>query len=220
MELMTRGVRPSGMMFSGQVRGTVLAVVLCSALAGCGSVTASSATGGAAAGSTTSPAPVTSSAAAAPSALAVGCAAAGLATSVTVHRVMHLVEPTRMGTLSTTQHKTALVRALFGQFCRAVSHADTQKGIVHCPAGFGISYTGTFYDGSRTLAKFVYGASGCQTVIITADGKTQSTMLMGSAYTAAPNLRADMAAVLGVPVAMLVAPQSQVNPGGPNKPLR
>src|SRR5580693_398213 len=112
MELMTRGVRPSGMMFSGQVRGTVLAVLLCSALAGCGSVTASSATGGAAAGSTTSSAPVsssvpvTSSAAAAPSALAVGCAGADLATSVTVHRVMHLVEPTRMGALSTTQHKT------------------------------------------------------------------------------------------------------------------
>jgi hypothetical protein len=220
MELMTRGVRPSGMMFSGQVRGAVLAVLLCSALAGCGSVTASSATGGAAAGSTTSSAPVTSSVAAAPSALAVGCAGADLATSVTVHRVMHLVEPTRMGALSTTQHKTALVRALFGQFCRAVSHADTQKGIVHCPVDFGISYSGTFYDGSRTLAKFVYGASGCQTVIITADGKTQSTMVMGSADTAAPNLRADMAAVLGVPVAMLVAPQSQVNPGGPNKPLR
>jgi uncharacterized protein YceK len=220
MELMTRGVRPSGMMFSGQVRGAVLAVLLCSALAGCGSVMASSATGGAAAGSTTSSAPVTSSVAAAPSALAVGCAGADLATSVTVHRVMHLVEPTRMGALSTTQHKTALVRALFGQFCRAVSHADTQKGIVHCPVDFGISYSGTFYDGSRTLAKFVYGASGCQTVIITADGKTQSTMVMGSADTAAPNLRADMAAVLGVPVAMLVAPQSQVNPGGPNKPLR
>ena len=163
---------------------------------------------------------MTSSAAAAPSALAVGCAGADLATSVTVHRITHLVEPTRMGALSTTQHKTALVRALFGQFCRAVSHADTQKGTLHCPVDFGISYTGTFYDGSRTLARFVYGASGCQTVIITADGRTQSTMVMGSAYTAAPNLRADMAAVLGVPVAMLVAPQSQVNPGGPNKPLR
>ena len=226
MELMTHGVRPSGMMSSGQVRGTVLAVLLCSALAGCGSVTASSATGGAAAGSTTSSAPVASSApvtspaAAAPSALAVGCAGADLATSVTVHRIMHLVEPTRMGALSTTQHKTALVRALFGQFCSAVGQAATVKGVVHCPADFGISYSGTFYDGSRTLAKFVYGASGCQTVIITADGKTQSTMVMGSAYTAAPNLRADMAAVLGVPVAMLVAPQSQVNPGGPNKPLR
>ena len=100
---------------------------------------------------------------------------------------MHLVEPTRMGALSTTQHKTALVRALFGQFCRAVSHADTQKGIVHCPVDFGISYSGTFYDGSRTLAKFVYGASGCQTVIITAGGKTQSTMVMGPAAAAAPN---------------------------------
>jgi hypothetical protein len=91
---------------------------------------------------------------------------------------------------------------------------------VHCPVDFGISYSGTFYDGSRTLAKFVYGASGCQTVIITAGGKTQSTMVMGSADTAAPDLRADMAAVLGVPVSMLAAPQSQVNPGGPNKPLR
>ncbi len=131
---------------------------------------------------------------------------------------MHLVEPTRMGALSTTQHNTALVRALFGQFCSAISHAST--AMVHCPADFGISYSGTFYDGSRTLAKFVYGASGCQTVSITADGKTQSTMLLGVAAAAAPKLRADMAAVLGVPTAMLAPPQTQVNPGGPNKPLR
>ena len=71
--------------------------------------------------------------------------------------------------------------------------------MVRCPADFGISYTGTFYDGSRTLAKFVYGASGCQTVSITADGKTQSTMVFGTAAAAAPKLQADMAAVLGVP---------------------
>lgn len=221
---MTRGARPTTMMSSGRVRGTVLAVLLCSALAGCGSVTASTAAGGggggggAAAGSVPSSSAAASSlATTASSAAAVGCASAGLATSVTVQRAMHLVEPTRMGVLSTTQHKTALVRALFGQFCRAVDHADTQKGTVRCPADFGISYSGTFYDGSRTLAKFVYRASGCQAVSITADGKTQSTMVMGSAYTAAPKLRADMAAVLGVPVALLTAPQSQVNPGGPNK---
>ena len=61
--------------------------------------------------------------------------------------------------------------------------------MVHCPADFGISYSGTFYDGSRTLAKFVYGASGCQTVSITAGGKTQSTMVFGSASAAAPKLR-------------------------------
>jgi hypothetical protein len=105
------------------------------------------------------------------------------------------------------------VRALFGQFCSAIDHADTVKGVVHCPADFGISYSGTFYDGSQTLAKFVYGASGCQTVSLTAGGKTQSTMVSGTASAAAPQLRADMAAVLGVPVPMLVQPQSQVNPG-------
>ncbi len=94
---------------------------------------------------------------------------------------MHLVEPTRMGALSMTQHQTALVRALFGQFCSAVGHAATAKGTVHCAADFGVSYSGTFYDGSRALARFVYGASGCQTVSLTADGKTQSTMVFGAA---------------------------------------
>src|SRR5207245_1859070 len=65
-----------------------------------------------------------------PAAPAVGCAGVNQATSVTVRRTMHLVEPTRMGALSMTQRKTALVRALFGQFCNAVRHADTQKGTV------------------------------------------------------------------------------------------
>ena len=101
------------------------------------------------------------------------------ATSVTVHRVMHLVEPTRAGALSKTQRNVTLVRALFGQFCAALQHPSTSKGIVRCPAEYGISYLGTFYDGSRTLAKFVYGASGCQIVSLTAGGKTESTMVLG-----------------------------------------
>ena len=226
MELMACGVRPRSMMSPRQVRGTVLAVLLCSALAGCASATASNPAGAPA----TSSAPVTSSASASSvpgssasaslAASVVGCASVDQATSVTVYRTMHLVEPTRAGALSTTQHKTALVRALFSQFCNAVGHAATAKGVVHCPADFGISYSGTFYDGSRTLAKFVYGASGCQTVSITAEGKTQSTMVFGTASAAAPKLEAAMAAVLGEPTSMLAPPQSQVNPGGPNKPLR
>ncbi len=220
MELMARGVRPTSMMSSRHVRGPVLAVLLCSVLAGCASAASSAASSAGAGGTAASSAAVTSSAAASPQAAAVGCASVNQATSVTVHRTMHLVEPTRMDALSMTQHNAALVRALFGQFCSAVGHAATAKGALHCPADFGISYTGTFYDGSRTLAKFVYGASGCQTVSITAGGKTQSTVVFGSAATAAPQLRADMAAVLGVPASMLAPPQSQINPGGPNKPLR
>jgi hypothetical protein len=213
MELMTYEVRPSSVMSPRQVRGTVLAVLLCSGLAGCGSVAGSTAAGAAAATASSS-GPVTSSAP------AVGCASANLATSVTVARIMHLVEPSRMAAFVMTQHNAARVRALFGQFCLAVGHADTQKGVVRCPADFGTSYTGTFYDGSRSLARFVYGASGCETVSITAGGKTRSTMLMGPAAAAAPKLRADMAAVLGQPTSMLAPPPSQVNPAGPNKPLR
>jgi len=197
------------MMSPRQVRGPVLAVLLCSALAvllcsalaGCGSATASSAS-------------LTSSAD------AVGCASVDQATSVTVYRAMHLVEPIRAGALVVTQTKPALVRTLFSQFCGAIAHADTAKGTVHCPADFGISYSGTFYDGGRALATFVYGASGCQTVSLTANGQTQSTMVLGTASAAAPKLGADMAAVLGIPASMLVQPQSQINPGGPDKPLR
>jgi hypothetical protein len=131
-----------------------------------------------------------------------------------VHRVIHLVEPTRAGALSKTQHNAALVQALFGQFCAALSHPSAAKGLVRCPADYGISYTGTFYDGTRTLATFIYGASGCQTVSLTADGQTRTTMVLGAAFTAAPKLRADMAAVLGVPRLAIAQP---VSGSGANK---
>jgi len=139
------------------------------------------------------------------------------ATSVTVHRVMHLVEPTRAGALSKTQHNATLVRALFGELCAAVSYPSTAKGTVRCPADFGISYLGTFYDGSRTLAKFIYGASGCQIVSLTAGGKTKSTMVLGAAAAAAPKLRADMAAVLGVPTLAIAQPVTGSGGTGANK---
>src|SRR6266436_5072902 len=162
MELTTHGMRQNTMMSPRQVRGTVLAVLLCSALAGCGSVTASAPAGAGA----TSSASATSAAAAA----ATGCASVNQATSVTVHRILHLVEPTRAAALAKTQHNVTLVRALFGQFCAALRHPSSAKGIVRCPADFGISYLGTFYDGHRTLAKFTYGVTGCQMVSLTTGG--------------------------------------------------
>jgi hypothetical protein len=132
-----------------------------------------------------------------------------------VHRVLHLVEPTRAGALSKTQHNVTLVRALFSQFCAAVSHPATTKGVtLHCPADFGISYLGTFYDGSRTLAKFSYGVSGCQRVSLTADGKTKTTLVVGAASAAAPKLRPDLAAVLGVPRLAIAQPVTGTRKAG------
>ena len=224
---MTRALRQSTMMSPRQVRGTVLAVLLCSALAGCGSVTASAPAGAGA----TSSAPGTSAAQAASSApassssssatpaaeaSATGCAGVDQATSVTVHRVLHLVEPTRAGALSKTQHNATLVRALFRQLCAAVSHPAIAKGAtLHCPANFGIAYLGTFYDGSRTLAKFSYGASGCELVSLTVGGKTRTTMVIGTASAAAPKLRADLAAVLGVPRLAIAQPVTGTGKSGP-----
>ena len=216
------------MMSPRQVRGTVLAVLLCSALAGCGSVTASapagagaassaSATSAAQAASSAAASPGAASSAAAPAAAATGCASVNQATSVTVHRILHLVEPTRGNALAKTQHDVTLVRALFGQFCAALSHPSSAKGMVRCPADFGISYLGTFYDGQRTLARFVYGVTGCQAVSLTTDGKTTSTMVLGAAATAAPKLRAAMAAVLGVPSLAIAQPVTGTNQGGANK---
>jgi hypothetical protein len=208
------------MMSVRQVRGTVLAVLLCSALAGCASVTASAPAGTGA----TSSAPVSSGAASASSgaassaaAAAVGCGSVNQATSVTVHRVIHLVEPTRAAALSKTQHNVTLVRALFSQFCAAVSHPTAVKGMLRCRADFGISYLGTFYDGSRVLAKFIYGAGGCQTVSLTAAGKTRTTMVFGAAAAAAPKLRADMAAVLGMPPLAIAQPMTGATTAGASK---
>src|SRR3984893_5264148 len=183
MELTTRGMRQSTVMSPRQVRGTVLAVLLCSALAGCGSVTASAPAG---AGATSSASATAAGPGAATAAAATGCASVNQATSVTVHRILHLVEPTRAAALAKTQHDVTLVRALFGQFCAALSHPSSAKGIVRCPADFGISYLGTFYDGHRTLAKFVYGVTGCQVVSLTTGGTTKSTMVLGAAAAAAP----------------------------------
>jgi hypothetical protein len=130
---------------------------------------------------------------------------------------MDTVEPTRAGADATTQRKTTLVRALFGELCQAVAHPYTVKGPVHCPIAFGLDYTGTFYDGSRVLATFTYGASGCQNVRVNAAGKSKYTLVMGPAASAAPHLETDMAAALGLAKSEVFPPQ-KVNPGGPNVP--
>jgi len=202
MERMTHGVRQIGMMSSRQLRGSVVAGLLCAAVAGCGSTVA------------TTPA----SAQAAQSLPAVGCASVNQATTVTIRRTMDTVEPTRAGAVTTTQRKTALARALFSDLCQVVTHPYTVKGPIHCPIAFGLAYTGAFYDGNRELATFTYDASGCQSVRVNAAGRGKYSMVMGSAASAAPHLEADLAAALGLQRSAVFPPAQQINPGGPNKP--
>src|ERR1039457_5182209 len=172
MGRMTRRVRQSGMMSPRHVHGIVGAGLLCAAVAGCGTVAASTPAAGQAAASV--------SAAAGSAASAVGCASVSQATVVTIHRTMRLVEPAHVGPYTMTQRKPALVRALFSDFCKLVAHPYRSNRPMNCPAAFGLDYAGTFYAGQRKLATFVYGASGCQTVQVTAAGKSTSTMVSGS----------------------------------------
>jgi hypothetical protein len=181
-----------------QIRGLAVAGALTAALAGCGTVVATSNAGNSASASSAS----------ASSASATGCSSVTLATKVTVIKAMHLVEPQRAQALEQTQTNAAKVQALFHDFCQAIAHRDTKTAILNCPDQVGLSYGGAFYDGSRLLADYTYGASGCQRVSVTAPGaKAQSVVVWGTAAAAAPHLVSDMAKVLGVPT-------SEMSPGG------
>jgi len=190
MERTTRRARQTPMMEPGPLRrpagvlGVLGTGLLFAALAGCGSVAASSGTSPAAA-------------AAAPQ---VGCA-------VGIRREMRLMAPVGTNPVAgTTYRQAAQVRALFGQLCAAVTHpAPTQ--MMHCPADIGTDYIGTFYDGSRVLATFTYAASGCERVSVTAAGKTLATMVYGRAAAAAPQLATDLAAIMGAQKPGVMQPQ-------------
>ena len=195
MERMTRRVRqtrmmdprpPCGLLGTFGVLGSGL---LLAALAGCGSAVASS------------------GAAAAPAAPQVGCASVNQATAVSIRREMHLMAPVGTNPISsTTFRQAAQVQALFGQLCAAVTHPAPRQ-LRDCPADFGTSYVGTFYDGSRVLATFTYAASGCERVSVTAAGKTLATMVYGRAAAAAPQLATDLDVIVGTPKPGLMQPQ-------------
>ncbi len=225
---MTPGARQTGMMSRRQVhRGLVVAAgwgLLGAALAGCGSVAGSIPAGG---GASTLAGPGAAAAAAAPATAApqVGCASVDQATMVTISRLTHLVLPRPSGSLLVTNRQPTLVRALFRDFCDAVTHPYAPSGVLHCPADFGTDYAGVFYDGSLVLARYTYAASGCQQVGIIVGSRTQSTIVAGRAAATAPDLATDWAAVLHAAKPTPVSSPSQVNPGpsqvnpgGPNKP--
>ncbi len=192
------------------VLGALGSGLLCAALAGCGSMVASSTAAAPAAPAATTAAPAT----AAP---ATGCAGTSQATKVVVRRVLRVSLPVGDRTAVVTQTKPALVRALLRDLCAAAAHPSPAHGVMHCPANFGNDYAGTFYDGSRVLGSFIYSASGCRGLTLVTPEKSQSTLMTGSAAAAAPHLTADLASVLGVPVSQLTQ-SGEVDPGGPQQP--
>jgi hypothetical protein len=187
MQRMTSGVRPNDLMSDQRIRRTralAAAGLVCAALAGCG----------AAAAATTPHAP------AAGAAHQTGCASVNQATSAIVTRRLLVPEPVNGGTRTYTQRNTTKVRALFRDFCAVLAHAGTPKPAAFCAFNKGgITYTGTFYDGQRTLATFTYSLTECPRLILTASGKTRGTVVIGKSAAAAPHLAADLAAVLGIP---------------------
>ena len=202
MERMTRRVRRNRMTDPRPLRGLagllgtrgVLGTgLLFAALAGCGSVVASS--GAAAPAATTARPPQ------------VGCASVNQATAVSIRREMRLMAPVGTNPISSSIYRQAAqVQALFGQLCAAVTHPAPRQPR-DCPADFGTSYVGTFYDGSRVLATFTYAASGCERVSVTAAGKTLATMVYGPAAVAAPHLATDLDVIVGTPKPGVMQPQ-------------
>lgn len=201
MERMTSWLRPREMTNKSRIRGLAAAGLLCAALAGCGTAVAST---------TAASAPHAPGADGAQLAAAeVGCASVHQATSVTVKRLVIAAElPINGGARTYTQRHATLVRALFGDFCAAITHADVHQ-VIRCPVDFGVSYVGTFYDGQQVLATFTYSASGCPRVALTVAGKTRGALLIGKAAAAAPHLKADFAAVLGLPESRVYGSSSQ-----------
>jgi hypothetical protein len=188
---------------TGTLAAALMAAALMAALAGCGTYKASQASSGNRANTTSS-------------ASAAACASVNQATKVTVLRDLHLVEPIRMAALRVTQTDPAKVRALFKDFCQVITHKDPSSKPLNCPMEIGLSYGGTFYDGTRPLASYTYAASGCQVVTVTAatkGAKPVSAVVFGTAATAAPHLGADMDRTLGLSDAQVFHPQTHINQG-------
>jgi hypothetical protein len=199
MERMTSVLRPRGMTNQSRIRGLAAAGLLCALLAGCGTAVATSTADSTPAATTPSASGGGGAAQATTAATETGCAGVSQATSAVVVRHLLVAEPVNGGGRLYTQRHASLVRALFGDFCAALDHPDVPQTPLHCPIDIGTSYTGTFYAGQRVLATFVYVPTGCQRLSLSVSGKTKGTFMIGTASAAAPHLKHDLAAVLGVP---------------------
>jgi len=204
MQPMTSRARPLGTINRRGIRGLVAAGLLCAALAGSGAAAALAGGGAAAAAATPSGLGAGGAPLAAGAAQATGCASVHQATSAVVTRYLVVPVPVSGGTRTYTQRHATLVRALFASFCAALAHGGRPQPAALCAAHKGgSSFSGTFYGGRRILATFTYSERTCPLLVLTAAGKTRAAVVIGKVAAAAPHLKADLAAVLGIPVSQV-----------------
>jgi len=142
-----------------------------------------------------------------------GCRDVQSPSVVQVRRSVALPEPDwgSWVRLSVTQRSASLVRRLYDDLCVTVAHPyhPPPGAVFNCPADFGLTYSGIFYAAGRKLARFSYGASGCESVALSVGPQQASTMIAGPAAAAEPaSFDADLAAVLGVPASTVHMPPS------------
>jgi hypothetical protein len=129
-----------------------------------------------------------------------GCGNLARPSVMQVRRTVGLARPMREILLA-TERRAPVVRRLFHDMCVIAGHpAHLPPGVtLSCPDDFGLTYSGVFEAGNRTLATFTYDASGCNALSLSA-GPNQASSLIWSktALAVQPSLDAGLATAFGV----------------------
>jgi hypothetical protein len=103
--------------------------------------------------------------------------------------------------LLATERRAPVVRSLYRDMCVIAGHpAHLPRGVtLSCPNDFGLTYTGAFEAGNKTVATFTYNASGCNALSLSA-GRNQASSLIWSkaARAVQPSMDAGLASAFGV----------------------
>jgi hypothetical protein len=128
-----------------------------------------------------------------------GCGNLARSSVMQVRRAVELARPMREILLA-TERRAPVVRRLFHDMCVIAAHpAHLPPGVTSCPADFGLTYSGVFEAGNRTLATFTYYASGCNALSLSAGPNQASSLIWSKAAEAVqPSLDAGLAAAFGV----------------------
>jgi hypothetical protein len=117
-----------------------------------------------------------------------------------VRRTVELARPMREILLATERH-APVVRRLYHDMCLIAAHpANLPPGAtLSCPDDFGLTYSGVFEAANRTLATFIYNASGCNALTLSAGPNQASSLIWSKAALAVQtSLDAGLATAFGV----------------------